>query len=39
MNLAPQSLRSCPRGAPPGLGRPGAGPFPRYAGTTGRRSV
>ena len=23
---APQSLRSCPRGAPSGLGRPGARP-------------
>ena len=25
LNWAPQSLRSCPQGAPSGLGRPGAG--------------
>ena len=39
MTLAPQSLCSSPRGAPPALGRPPPGPFPRYAGTTGRRGV
>ena len=31
---SPQSLRSCPRGAPSGLGRPGAGPSPRAGGFT-----